>query len=101
MTWHPAAPESYEKFTEDPSFAYFAVSNLWILLAAALVFIMHLGFATLETGLVVHTHSGEADFASYGDNVAMYVAEVPFWCHRALWQLLFYPSCQSNLDAGS
>ena len=45
--------------------------------------------ACAETGLVVHTHSGEADFESYGDNVAMYVSEVPFWTHRALWQLLF------------
>ena len=45
--------------------------------------------ACAETGLVVHTHSGEADFDSYGENVAMYMAEVPFWTHRALWQLLF------------
>jgi ammonium transporter, Amt family len=29
----------------------FMVDNLWILISAALVFIMHLGFATLETGL--------------------------------------------------
>ena len=29
----------------------FMVDNLWILIATALVFIMHLGFATLETGL--------------------------------------------------
>lgn len=45
--------------------------------------------ACAEAGLVVHTHSGEADFASYGDNAAMYMAEVPFWTHRTLWQLLF------------
>jgi predicted TIM-barrel fold metal-dependent hydrolase len=45
--------------------------------------------ACAETGLVVHTHSGEADFPSYGENIAMYVLEVPFWTHRALWQLLF------------
>ena len=45
--------------------------------------------ACAETGLVVHTHSGEADFPAYGENVAMYVSEVPFWTHRALWQLLF------------
>lgn len=44
--------------------------------------------ACAETGLVVHTHSGEADFPSYGDNVAQYVLEVPFWTHRTLWQLL-------------
>ena len=32
--------------------AMFTVNNLWILMAAALVFIMHLGFATLEAGFV-------------------------------------------------
>ena len=31
--------------------AFFTTSNLWLLLAAALVFIMHLGFSTLEAGL--------------------------------------------------
>lgn len=31
--------------------AFFTVSNLWLLISAALVFIMHLGFATLEAGL--------------------------------------------------
>jgi Amt family ammonium transporter len=29
----------------------FTVNNLWMMIAAALVFIMHLGFATLESGL--------------------------------------------------
>lgn len=29
----------------------FTINNLWIMIATALVFIMHLGFATLETGL--------------------------------------------------
>lgn len=33
------------------STALFTVNNLWICIAAALVFIMHLGFATLEAGL--------------------------------------------------
>lgn len=32
--------------------AMFTVNNLWILMAAVLVFIMHLGFAMLESGLV-------------------------------------------------
>lgn len=32
--------------------ALFTVNNLWILVAAVLVFIMHLGFAALEAGLV-------------------------------------------------
>jgi len=34
-----------------PAFDFFTVSMLWTCMAAALVFIMHLGFATLEIGL--------------------------------------------------
>ena len=36
---------------EAVSAEMFTVNNLWMMMAAALVFIMHLGFATLETGL--------------------------------------------------
>ncbi|NQU42527.1 ammonium transporter, partial [bacterium] len=43
LAQEPAAP--------DGAAAMFTVNNLWILIAAFLVFIMHLGFATLETGL--------------------------------------------------
>lgn len=42
---------SYEAFTETPGFALFTVNNLWILISAALVFLMHLGFASVESGL--------------------------------------------------
>jgi len=31
--------------------AIFTINNLWLMMAAALVFVMHLGFAMLETGL--------------------------------------------------
>ena len=34
-----------------PSMRPFTVNNLWICMSAALVFIMHLGFTTLEAGL--------------------------------------------------
>jgi len=34
-----------------PSLELFTVNNLWMMIATGLVFIMHLGFATLETGL--------------------------------------------------
>ncbi len=44
--------------------------------------------ACAEAGLVVHTHSGEADRDSYNENMAQYMLEVPFWTHRPLWQLL-------------
>ncbi len=42
-----AAPEAGPTAAD----ALFTVNNLWLLISAALVFIMHLGFATLESGL--------------------------------------------------
>jgi ammonium transporter, Amt family len=47
----PPAEGTYEAFMAGPDAAMFTVNNLWILLAAALVFIMHLGFASVESGL--------------------------------------------------
>lgn len=43
--------DAYAAFMETPGAAFFTISNLWLLIAAALVFIMHLGFATVESGL--------------------------------------------------
>lgn len=44
--------KTLEEFQGMPlAYPKFMVDNLWILISAALVFIMHLGFATLETGL--------------------------------------------------
>jgi len=45
------AYESLEAFGSSPGYAVFTTNNLWMMIAAGLVFIMHLGFATLETGL--------------------------------------------------
>ena len=43
---------SIEAFQQMPiAYPKFMIDNLWILMAAALVFVMHLGFATLESGL--------------------------------------------------
>ncbi len=43
---------SIEAFQQMPiAYPKFMIDNLWLLMAAALVFIMHLGFATLESGL--------------------------------------------------
>lgn len=43
--------EDYEAFTQSAEFPGFAVNNLWLLIAAMFVLLMHLGFATLEIGL--------------------------------------------------
>jgi ammonium transporter, Amt family len=48
-----AAPAAEATAAEGPSAGdvLFTTNNLWMMIAAALVFIMHLGFATVETGL--------------------------------------------------
>ena len=45
----PAAPAEDE--AKGPSVELFTTNNLWMMIATALVFIMHLGFATVESGL--------------------------------------------------
>ena len=52
-TWASAGDfNTVEAFKAMPlAYPKFMVDNLWILMAAVLVFIMHLGFATLESGL--------------------------------------------------
>ena len=49
-TEEPAATDG-EAPTANEYDAMFVVNNLWIMIAGMLVFIMHLGFATLESGL--------------------------------------------------
>lgn len=44
-----AAPAETKQ--DGPSVELFTTNNLWMMIAAALVFIMHLGFACLESGL--------------------------------------------------
>ena len=44
--------------------------------------------ACQDTGMVVHTHSGEADFEAYNEHIGIYVNEVPFWTVRPMFHLL-------------
>lgn len=55
-----AAEQEYstiEEFQASPLYPKFVIDNLWILIAAALVFIMHLGFASVESGLTQSKNS--------------------------------------------
>ena len=47
----PPPFKDYAAFQESSGFTQFTTNNLWMMIAAALVFIMHLGFAALESGL--------------------------------------------------
>ena len=40
-----------DAFAASPGYPIFTANNIWMMLAAALVFIMHLGFACVESGL--------------------------------------------------
>jgi Amt family ammonium transporter len=48
-----AAPKfkDYAAFQESAGYTLFTANNIWMMLCAGLVFIMHLGFASLESGL--------------------------------------------------
>lgn len=50
---HRVTESNYDTYidTITAEESFFTISNLWLIICAALVFIMHLGFATLETGL--------------------------------------------------
>jgi Amt family ammonium transporter len=47
----PSAPSAGESALATAEQAMFTVNNLWMMVATFLVFVMHLGFATVETGL--------------------------------------------------
>jgi Amt family ammonium transporter len=42
---------TYDDFKAGPEYVGFLANNLWIMIAAVLVFLMHLGFATVESGM--------------------------------------------------
>lgn len=77
--------------THGRPFDFFTISNLWILIATAMVFVMHLGFTCVETGLcrAKNTNNiifknlfiismGVLSYAIWGFN-AMYPAENWAW----------------------
>lgn len=53
LAQHRVTETTYDAYidTITAEESFFTISNLWLLVSAALVFIMHLGFATLEAGL--------------------------------------------------
>lgn len=46
-----------EEFQASPGYTKFIIDNLWVLIAAFLVLLMHLGFASLESGLTQSKNS--------------------------------------------
>ncbi len=75
---------SYEAFTESEGFALFTVNNLWILIAAALVFLMHLGFATVESGLTQSKNTVNILFKNLAI-VCIGILGYAFWGFNAMY----------------
>ena len=64
---------------------FFTISNLWILIATALVFIMHLGFAALEAGLTRSKNTVNILFKNFG------VLSIGLISYAAIGFQLMYP----------
>ncbi len=54
--------------------------------------------ACAETGMVVHTHSGEAPQEEYNEHLGIYLAEVVFWTYRPIAHLLFSGAFERHPD---
>jgi len=76
--------DAYAAFMETPGAAFFTISNLWLLISAALVFIMHLGFATVESGLGQSKNTVNILFKNVFI-VCMGVLTYAFWGFNAMY----------------
>lgn len=75
---------SSEEYVASEGYATFAVNNLWICISAALVFLMHLGFSTLETGLTQKKNSVNILFKNVWI-ISIGVLTYAFWGFNAMY----------------
>jgi len=74
-----------EEFQAMPlAYPKFMVDNLWILMAAALVFLMHLGFATIESGLTRQKNTVNILFKNVFI-ISMGVLTYAFWGFNSMY----------------
>ncbi|HUF63115.1 MAG TPA: ammonium transporter [Verrucomicrobiales bacterium] len=73
----------------------FVVDNLWILIAAALVFVMHLGFASLESGLTQHKNTVNVLFKN------TFIICVGILTYAVIGFNTHYPGIWWDADAGA
>lgn len=69
---------------QGPAFDFFTISNLWILIATALVFIMHLGFSCVESGLCQSKNTNNILFKNVFI-VCMGVLSYAVWGYNAMY----------------
>lgn len=69
---------------QGPAFDFFTISNLWILISTALVFIMHLGFSCVESGLCQSKNTNNILFKNVFI-VCMGVLSYAVWGYNAMY----------------
>lgn len=69
---------------QGPAFGFFTTSNLWILIATGLVFIMHLGFCCVESGLCQSKNTNNILFKNVFI-VCMGVLTYAMWGYNAMY----------------
>ncbi|GHC07594.1 ammonium transporter [Cerasicoccus arenae] len=74
---------AYGAFMETQG-SFFTISNLWLLISAALVFVMHLGFSTLEAGLCQSKNTVNILFKNVFI-ICMGVLTYAFWGFNAMY----------------
>jgi len=95
--------DAYGAFMGDVgASSFFTISNLWLLLAAALVFTMHLGFATLESGLTQSKNTVNVLFKNVFI-ITMGILTYAFWGFNSMYpgdfNGFFAPGSWFDVDA--
>jgi Amt family ammonium transporter len=93
----PLSAYSSEKYIASDGYATFTVNNLWICISAALVFIMHLGFTTLESGLTQKKNAVNIIFKNVWI-VCTGVLLYAMWGFNAMYPGTYLPNDLPNSD---
>lgn len=93
----PPSAYSSEDYIASDGYATFTVNNLWICISAALVFIMHLGFTTLESGLTQKKNAVNIIFKNVWI-VCTGVLLYAMWGFNAMYPGTYLPDDLANSD---
>lgn len=93
----PPSAYSSEDYIASDGYAAFTVNNLWICISAALVFIMHLGFTTLESGLTQKKNAVNIIFKNVWI-VCTGVLLYAMWGFNAMYPGTYLPDDLANSD---
>ncbi|MBC7980618.1 MAG: ammonium transporter [Armatimonadetes bacterium] len=83
-----------EALMAGPDAAMFAVNNLWILISAALVFLMHLGFCSVESGMCMKKNTANVLFKN------VFIVSIGVLGYMAWGFNAMYPGWEAGVSNG-